>query len=177
MKKNLANIITSIRLIGAVILTVFEVSSREFLIIYAICGATDCVDGLVARTLKIESDLGRKLDSVSDLLLYGVMLIKVWPVLASILPQASLMIIIGLLVTRLILYVSYGLLQHKFLSTHSILNKLTSMLMFMLPFALIFPWGNYYCHLIMVIGTLATLGEIYFIISEARQTVSNNWRI
>ena len=166
MKKNLANIISSIRIIGAVVLTFFDVRSTEFLIVYVICGLSDSLDGIVARWLHIESDLGRKLDSIGDVLLYSIMLLKVWPVLTRTLSYTSMAIIITLLATRLVLYTFYGLTRHKFLSTHSLLNKLTSMMLFFLPLALRFTWGNYYCYLIMVTGTLATLGEIYFIINE-----------
>ena len=87
MKKNPANIVTSFRLIGALILIFISARSPAFLIIYALCGASDALDGFIARKTHTESELGKKLDSISDLSLYCVMLMKVWPLLQKALPK------------------------------------------------------------------------------------------
>lgn len=160
MKKNAANLITSVRLIGAIVLIMFDIRSWAFLIIYAICGLSDALDGFVARKLHIESSLGKKLDSISDLLLYAVMLIKAWPLLASVLPKTGLYTIMGLILFRIILYPVYWLLTHQFLSTHSIYNKITSIMVFFLPFALQLPIARYYCYAAMSVAALSLIDEL-----------------
>ena len=164
MKKQLANIITLFRLIGGLALIPFDVSDQSFLIIYALCGFSDCVDGFVARTLKITSDLGRKLDSISDLVLYSVMLIKVWPLLTDTLSHSVILAILGLMAFRAILMALYGISRHHLLSTHSLFNKITSIMMFFLPFALLTDYGKYYCYALMAVGALAIVYEIYYIL-------------
>lgn len=166
MKKHLANMITSIRLIGAVVLMFVPVTSPLFLIVYTICGLSDAVDGFVARKLNAVSNLGRKLDSVSDVSLYSVMLFKVWPVLTDILNRKVIYMIIAILLFRAILYAVYWLLKRALLATHSIWNKLTSILLFLLPYALQFDFAPYYCYLIMGIGFLAEVNELYWMITE-----------
>lgn len=164
MKKQLANFITSFRLIGALVLIPFDAVSAEFLIIYTLCGLSDALDGFVARTLKITSELGKKLDSLSDLLLYGIMLIKVWGRLTEVLPHSAVMAILGLVASRIILMILYGISRHRFLSTHSFFNKATSTMMFLLPYALLHEYGRYYCYAIMTVGAIAIIYEIYYIL-------------
>ncbi len=171
MKKNLANYITLFRLIGSVALIFLEAFSVPFLVLYALCGVSDALDGFIARALNIRSELGRKLDSVSDLSLYCIMLYKVWPRLTQTLPEIATKTIIGLLAARLFLYGLYWIIHHGFLSTHSILNKATSIMMFFLPFALMTPFGHYYSYLEMAIGALALLHEVYLILTEGNRMV------
>lgn len=168
VKKNLANFITSIRLVGALVLMTLNIRSVPFLIIYAICGISDVLDGFVARTLHIQSDFGKKLDSVSDLLMNGTMLYKIWQVLLDTLPSAGIYTIIGLISSRLLLYIGVGIFTHQFLSTHSIWNKVTSLLVFMLPFALQTPYAVYYCYFAMAVAAVSLIDELIHL--TVRQT-------
>ena len=56
-----------------------EALSYPFYYFYIWCGLSDILDGFVARKLKIVSSLGSKLDTVSDLFLYGTMMIQIMP--------------------------------------------------------------------------------------------------
>lgn len=66
----MANIITLIRIGLAISLLFIKKYSLLFLIVYSICGFTDILDGYIARKTKTESNLGAKLDTVSDLLFF-----------------------------------------------------------------------------------------------------------
>ena len=61
------NLITSIRIAGAVALIWILPFSPLFYGVYLICGLSDGLDGMVARLTKQTSDFGRLLDSVADL--------------------------------------------------------------------------------------------------------------
>jgi len=69
-RKNLANIVTILGIIGAIwLLVVIVVYPEELWLILtlAVCvGLTDFIDGLIARSLKIESPLGSALDRIRD---------------------------------------------------------------------------------------------------------------
>ncbi len=169
VKKHLANMITSLRIIGAVVLAFVDAKSNAFLIIYAFCGLTDAVDGFVARKLNIQSELGQKLDSVSDVTFYSVMLYKVWPLLAEAVPQSGRNIILSLIGARLVLYIVYALIYHKLLSTHSICNKIISIMAFFLPFALRGGYGKEYCYAAMAVALIAILDDIYGILKRAER--------
>ena len=49
MIKHIANIITSCRVLGSILLLFFPAFSVEFYMIYIICGLSDMIDGTVAR--------------------------------------------------------------------------------------------------------------------------------
>ena len=70
MKKQLANIITSVRIVGAVVLFFFTEINSAFLCIYAFCGLTDLIDGPIARKTHSESAVGALLDTVGDVATY-----------------------------------------------------------------------------------------------------------
>lgn len=165
-KKNLANIITISRIIGTMILIFLDVSSLPFKIIYSWCGISDVLDGFIARKLKISSELGSKLDSISDLFLYSMMLLKVWPVLMSNLPQYAINMINVIIGVRLLCY-GYVMVKSKvFESRHTILNKITGFAMFCLPFVIDKDYLIYYCFLIMFIASISTIEEIIYLFNN-----------
>ena len=66
MKKHLANIVTSSRILGAIVLFLCKDIKTTFLIIYVLCGFTDLIDGPIARKTNSSSTLGATLDTVGD---------------------------------------------------------------------------------------------------------------
>ena len=66
MKKHLANIITSSRIIGAIVLFFCNDITTLFLIVYVFCGFTDLIDGPIARKTNSSSTLGATLDTIGD---------------------------------------------------------------------------------------------------------------
>ena len=73
-----------------------------FFIIYSIAGITDVLDGWVARKYGLASSFGAKLDSVADLLFYGTMLIRFFPILYEELPKVIWYVVAGILLIRLV---------------------------------------------------------------------------
>ena len=142
MKKNLANIITFTRIIGTIIMAFFPVESLGFYITYTYSGLSDVLDGFIARKLNIQSDFGRKLDSISDLMFYTTMCIKIWPYMVKYLPPevwALIWITFGI---RLTLYLLISIIKKEMLANHTFLNKLSGAMLFVVPFTLnnsIFP--------------------------------------
>lgn len=77
MKKHIPNILSGIRVIGALILLIFfDDFTVPFLIIYAISASTDALDGYFARKFDCCSLLGVTLDTIGDLLI-GMTPVKV----------------------------------------------------------------------------------------------------
>lgn len=69
------NIITSIRLLSAIILIVMSLTDRAmahgcFLTLFCLGGVSDMLDGFVARHFNWCTEFGARLDSVSDLIFY-----------------------------------------------------------------------------------------------------------
>ena len=79
MIKNVANILTSFRILGSILLLFFPVFSVPFYIIYLLCGFSDMIDGTIARKTNSTSEFGSKLDTAADLVFAAVSLIKFLP--------------------------------------------------------------------------------------------------
>ena len=137
IKRNLANFITLIRIFGAIALIFLEPLSLPFFIVYGLCGLSDAFDGLVARKLGISSTLGAALDSMSDLLFYGVMAAKIFPSLARLLNAVQWVIIAVPVVLHFIAYIICLVKFGKFSSIHTYANKVLGLLVYAFPFFLI----------------------------------------
>ncbi len=157
----IANIITSLRIVGTAVLLFIAPFTKEFFIIYSLTGFTDAIDGTIARKTNTQSPFGAKLDSVADLLLYGVMLFKIFPVLLGILPQ-YIWVIFGMVVLiRILTYLYTAIRHHKFMSNHTYLNKIMGFFAFMLPyFVCIKKLTLAFCNVGCVILVLSTLWDL-----------------
>ena len=163
MKKNLANIITMTRIIGTLILLGLETLSTPFFICYIWCGFSDILDGFVARKLKISSPLGSRLDTVSDLLFYSIMMFKILPILNKLLPDYIWIAVYTVLVLRALIYLFVFIRDKKLLSRHTVYNKLTGALMFLLPFTLKNQYFFYYAVLVLLVAYAGTIDEAIYI--------------
>ena len=115
----------------------FEPLSLSFFIIYGLCGLTDAFDGFVARKLGIVSAFGAALDSISDLLFYGIMAAKIFPILVDILSIFQWIIIAVPTALHFIAYIICAIKFGRFSSVHTYANKLLGLLMYAFPFFLI----------------------------------------
>ncbi len=99
--------------------------TAPFFAVYTICGLTDACDGFIARKLDAVTDFGSKLDSVSDITFYIVMISRVLPEYYSVLPHSYWYAVAAVLVVRLASYAVSAIKQHRFASVHTLLNKVT----------------------------------------------------
>lgn len=158
--KNLPNYITTIRILGTIALLFMAPLTPEFLIIYAISGLTDAIDGTIARKMGTISDFGSKLDSIADMLLYLVMLVKIFPVLWVRLPH-SIWIFVGvILFVRLCAYIVAAKKYRKFAAQHTYMNKITGLVVFLIPFAIATKFAVAYCWSVCVVAVAASLEEL-----------------
>ena len=81
MKKYIANLLTTFRIIGSVFLLFLPINSLSFSTMYLMCGFSDMIDGTVARMTHSSSAFGAKLDSIADILFAGVSFLKFLPVI------------------------------------------------------------------------------------------------
>lgn len=107
---NLPNLITLARLLLtplAVTLIVAQRFDGAFLVFVA-AGASDAVDGFIARRFNLRSELGSYLDPLADKALVNSMFIAlaaigvIWPALAILVVSRDLMILIAVLVSWLL---------------------------------------------------------------------------
>ena len=134
MKKQAANFITICRIFGSILLLFFPVFSFGFYILYLFCGFTDMVDGTIARKTNGESAFGARLDSVADFVFVIVSLIKFLPVLD--IPKWLWVWMAVIAVIRIGNMIFGWVFSRKVIALHTILNKLTGFLLFLLPLSL-----------------------------------------
>ena len=75
VKQHIPNLITSPNLFigSAAILLLFNGLTKWVLICAALCLVLDVLDGLVARSLNVSSEMGSQLDSLADMVSFGVL--------------------------------------------------------------------------------------------------------
>ncbi len=75
MKKNIPNVITCLNLLTGSLGIYFVLQDKGIEAIYFVLigGVFDLLDGFVARMLKVSSDVGKQLDSLADLVTFGLL--------------------------------------------------------------------------------------------------------
>lgn len=154
------NFITSLRVLGTICLFFSPPFSIVFYVIYTLCGLSDVLDGLIARLTKKTTEFGAMLDSIADLLFYTVMLIRIFPVLWEVLPESIWYLVAGILLIRCISYVTAAVKYKRFSARHTYLNKLTAVVLFLVPYVLLHRCGVTVCFVVCVIAILAALEEL-----------------
>lgn len=132
--KKIPNILTCIRIIGSVSLVFIDPFTTMFYITYTVCGISDVLDGYIARKAKCESAFGSKLDSISDIMLYTVMLLRIFKTLLKRLPVYVWFMVISALLIRCASYISAAIKFRCFASIHTYLNKATGFGVFAVPY-------------------------------------------
>ena len=118
--KQIPNILSAVRILLSFLLLALTKDTTLFLIVYFIIGISDVLDGWLARSLHVQSELGARLDSIGDLAFYCI----------------SLYIVFFQMNLKIMNLISMLLLtrwkHHIWASMHTIGNKLTGLLLFLL---------------------------------------------
>ena len=162
--KLIPNIITSIRLFGALVIIFLEPFTIPFFIVYSLSGISDALDGFVARKFHLESRIGSVLDSISDIVFLGVMAAKIFPTLLELLALWNWLLIIVPIFFHLVAYIICAIKFKKFSAIHTYANKITSAAIFFYPFTFIGFVRPVYEIYVIVFGTIAIYGSIEMIL-------------
>lgn len=157
----MANLITSLRIICSIALLFCSPLSASFYALYITAGITDMIDGTVARKTNTVSEFGSKLDTFADFVFVIVCLIKLLPTLNV---ETWMYIWIAVIaVIKVINIVSGYAIQKKLVAVHSVMNKVTGALLFVLPLTLPFINLKYSALVVCFVATFAAVQEGHFI--------------
>lgn len=163
-KLNMANVITCVRILCGLVLLFLPGFSKWFYACYLTGGLSDALDGWVARRLGEVSDFGARLDTVADILFFGVVLIKVF---TNFRFQVWIVIWAVCIAALRILSIVIGFFSsHKLVSEHTVLNKISGLFLFLIPLCIgLFPWQPVAVLAVItcVMATVASIQELYFI--------------
>lgn len=154
------NSITVLRIIGTAALLAIDPLSAAFYIVYTISGFSDILDGWIARATHTTSEWGSRLDSIADLLLYAVMIIRVFPELWKRLAVWIWYVLAAVLLLRLISYGYVAIRHRRFSAMHTYGNKVTGLLAFLVPYFLLLKNATPACGVVVIVALLSTVEEL-----------------
>ncbi len=164
MKKQIANIMTSCRILLSITLLFCPVFSVCFYGIYLLCGFTDMVDGTIARKTNSVSEFGARLDTTSDFIFFAVTLIKLLSVIH--IPKWIWVWIVVIAIIKIFNVILGFAYTKKLISLHTLMNKITGLLLFVLPLTLEFIEIKYCLIAVCIIATISAIQEGHLIIKE-----------
>ncbi len=162
MKKHIANIITGSRIIFSLTLLVIPLSSAWFYVLYLFCGLTDMIDGAIARKTNAVSSFGSKLDTAADFIFMAVCAVKILPII-----YLPVLLWIWIAVIAIIKFANivFGFIRiKKLVDYHTVLNKITGLLLFLLPLTLQYIEPTYSFAIVCIMATIAAIQECYYTI-------------
>ncbi len=164
--KHLPNILTSLRMVGAVALLLCDVVGTTFWVLYTLCGLSDIADGWLARKLKCVTRTGALLDSLADICFVACCALALLPIIE--LPRwlwlwAGVIVAIKVM-NQLSALVMYG----RCYFPHTTANKWAGFLLFIaLP---IIIWSIIPISIAAFVATFAAIQEGHYIrTSKKRQ--------
>lgn len=125
------------------------------------CAISDIIDGIVARKTNSISIFGSHLDTIADFIFLLIVSIKILPIIR--LPYWVLIWICIIAVLKILNTILSYLRNKRYLSEHTILNKMTGGLLFLLPLVILITEINYYSIIICIVSSIASLQEGYYI--------------
>lgn len=153
----MANIITLSRIVLSVILLPVKAFSPLFYGLYILTGVTDMIDGTLARKTNSETKFGSKLDTLADIIFFAISLIKIFPFLN--IPN-FLWLGIGIITAIKFVNMISGYIAFKeFVTVHTLMNKITGIILFVLPFTLSFIELRYSGSIACAVAIFAAIQE------------------
>lgn len=157
----MANIITGFRITASLALLFCPVFSLPFFVLYLMAGISDMVDGVVARTTDTASGFGAKLDTAADFAFVAVCLIRLLPVMDI---PTWLYVWIGVIALIKGINLVSGVVMHKrFVAVHTVMNKITGALLFVLPLTIPLIELSHSAIVVCAIATFAAVQEGHLI--------------
>ena len=164
MKKHLANILTGFRIFSSVLLLFVPVFSAAFYSLYLLCGFTDMIDGTVARKTGSASRFGEKLDTAADIVFVAVALIRFLPHLPF--PRWLWIWGGGITAIKIGNILRGYVFRKQFTALHTILNKVTGLLLFLLPLMAAFVECRYSAIAVCAVATVSAIQEGFYIVKK-----------
>ena len=162
----MANIITALRVPCSIAMAAVPVFSVPFYVLYLLCGFSDMIDGTIARRTDSAGEFGAMLDTAADFVFVVVAMAKLLPVIH--LPGWLWGWIAAIAVLRISNAVSGWIRRKKLIVPHTLANKTTGLLLFLLPMTLQFFEIRYSAAIVCAAATFAAIQEGHIIRSNEK---------
>ena len=152
-KKTLPNMLSALRILGAICILFCDVAGTYFWTVYLFCGISDMSDGLLARKFDAVTKTGSLLDSIADFYFVVCCGCRILPVLE--LPGWLWLWTGAIIVIKSLNQLAAIAMSGKCCFPHTTANKMTGFLLFLavpMTFISIIP--------ITIVATIATFAAI-----------------
>ena len=166
MKKHLANILTGLRIFCSFLLLSVPVFSKQFSVLYLLCGISDMTDGIAARVTGSASEFGARLDTFADFLFLVVAFVKLLP--SMDIPGWQWIWITAIAVIKFSNVIRGFVRRKQLISVHTVLNKITGLLLFLFPLMRTVFDLTSYVGVLCFLATFAAIQESCYIRKEER---------
>ena len=150
-----------LRILVSFALLFFPLHSVPFGLLYLTAGISDMVDGMVARRTNTTSEFGARLDTAADFVFVVVCLIRLLPVIVI---PTWLYVWTGVIaLIKGINIVSGFVMQKRFVAVHTVMNKVTGTLLFVLSLTIPLIEPSHGAIAVCAIATFAAIQEGHLI--------------
>ena len=119
------------------------------------------IDGTIARKLGTDGEFGEKLDTMADIVFVAAAAYKILPVME--IPK-DIWIWIGVIsLIKIINIISGFVVAKQFVSVHTVANKITGLLVFLLPLTMAVVELRYSALVVCMVATFAAIQEGHII--------------
>ena len=119
------------------------------------------IDGTLARKLGTESEFGSKFDTIADIVFIVAAAYKMLPVME--IPKGIWIWIGVIALIKIINIISGFVVAKQFVSAHTVANKITGLLLFVLPLTMAIVELHYSAFVVCGVATFAAIQEGHFI--------------
>lgn len=157
---SLANCISFTRILLSFTLLLVLPLSTEYIFIYLACGVSDILDGYIARKNNTTSELGSKLDSLADLIMFLAVIISLYPFIKVMLNTEIVISIVIITIIRLLSLLVVLMKYKTFAILHTYGNKITGFLLLLFP--LLMPVVNlgFFPYILCIVALLSACEEL-----------------
>jgi CDP-diacylglycerol--glycerol-3-phosphate 3-phosphatidyltransferase len=134
--------------------------------LYALCGISDILDGIIARKISAVSALGSALDSIADVVLFACILWTLLPTLSITLWMMCW--IISIATIRVTSLITHFLRLGKAAFLHTYSNKITGVAIFLFPFLYAAFGLNPAMIMVCAIATISAIEELVIAITSKK---------
>lgn len=119
------------------------------------------IDGTIARKTNSVSTFGSRLDTIADFIFVSAALVKLLP--AMNIPRWLWIWIVIIAVIKITNIISGFVCKKRFIAEHTVMNKITGLLLFLLPFTLFVIELKYSAAAVCIIATISAVQEGHYI--------------
>lgn len=164
--RQLPNFLSFGRIILSVLMIFTKPLGAAFYVLYITSGISDMLDGYIARRTGTTSAFGARIDSIADLVMTIILLIKLYPILNPPVQLLILVLFIGVIRATSMLV---AMLKYRtFAILHTYGNKITGFLLLIFPLLLLLLKSSLLTYIICFVASISALEELLIQISSKK---------